>query len=99
MGQLHPRRPPDVAPVPQGPGGHRPRRRADQGWNDQLLRRRRGVHAPAGYRPTSDRFFGIATTNGANVITPGSVDVFASGSVNICAGNNTYVAVEISFSI
>lgn len=54
---------------------------------------------PPGYRPTSDRFFGIATTNGNNVVTPGSVDVFASGSVNICAGNITYVAVEISFSI
>ncbi len=54
---------------------------------------------PAGYRPTSDRFLGIVTTNGMNAVAPGSAVVLASGSVNIRAGLNTSVGVEISFSI
>lgn len=53
---------------------------------------------PAGYRPTADRYFAVASTDGANVAEPAMVVVQASGAVSVCDGNATFMNVELSFT-
>ena len=53
---------------------------------------------PAGYRATTDRYFSLLTTNGANVITPGWVSVVSgTNGVRVGVGNNTFVAIDFAF--
>ena len=53
---------------------------------------------PVGYRATTDRYFTVLTTNGANVITPGWIAVSSvTNAVRVGVGNNTFVAFEFDF--
>jgi hypothetical protein len=53
---------------------------------------------PVGYRPTSERYFSVASTDGANVAEPAMVDVQPNGVVSVCAGNNSFTSIELSFT-
>jgi hypothetical protein len=52
---------------------------------------------PAGYRPASDRYWSVLTTNGSNVITPGWLNVDSSGRVLVGVGNNAFVSIDVVF--
>jgi hypothetical protein len=49
---------------------------------------------PAGYRPSSLLFFNALTSDGNTAITPGEIDVFSSGGIQVFVGNNGLVSLN-----
>lgn len=49
---------------------------------------------PAGYRPSKQRFFMVATGGSGSSLVPGRIDIASDGSVTFIEGQNGYVSLD-----